>query len=72
MDDENQNNSRVWKWGIFCYNPNDPDATTYTDTGIRSGKLTLNFAHKLAYVYLIGLIAFFAWIILVPTGIIHF
>ncbi len=71
VEDENQRNPKVWKWGIFCYDPYDPEPITYKSTGIRSGILTLNFAHKLAYVYLIGLITLIPLAILIGSGIIH-
>jgi uncharacterized membrane protein len=52
--------SDSWKWGIFYYNPADP--RVWLPKRIPAMGWTLNFAHRAAYWWLVGLMA-------IPMGI---
>jgi uncharacterized membrane protein len=68
MEEFERNNRRIWSWFIFRYNPYDSDVVTYKDTGWQSGKLSFNFAHKLAYVYFILFVFCLTLIVLMANG----
>ena len=68
MDEPEFNIGDRWKWFIFRYNPADPDVITYKDTGWDTGKLSLNFAHKSAYLYLALLITCITLLCLMANG----
>ena len=57
-----------WKWGIFRYNPNDSDVITYKATGYNTGRLSINLAHKTAYLYIAFLIICVSLFFLIGNG----
>jgi len=68
MDEPEFNIGDRWKWFIFRYNANDPDVITYKSTGYNTGRLSLNFAHKTAYLYIALLIACVTLFFLIANG----
>lgn len=69
MEKNENQGQRPWKWGIFCYDPNDPEPYNYVSTGVRSGRLTFNLAHKTAYLYFILFIGSMTALILLSAGV---
>jgi|GEM_PF-5250373 uncharacterized membrane protein len=58
MDEPEFNVNDRWNWFIFRYNPTDPDIITYKPSGRLKVKFSINFAHKLAYLYFLLLVIF--------------
>lgn len=54
-------NSKYWKWGLFYYNPEDK--RIIVDKKNPNNGSTLNFAHPKSYLFLLGAVCFFGFII---------
>lgn len=54
-----------WKFGIFYYNPEDP--SIFPPKRIRQMGMTINFANPKSYWFLVGMAAFFGFIIYMVT-----
>jgi uncharacterized membrane protein len=53
MSNFDRNDSKYWKWGMIYVNADDPAIWLPKRTGLG---WTLNFAHKVAFVYLVLLL----------------
>jgi len=53
MNEFDRNNYELWKWGIFYYNPKDPNIMVEKGNGLG---WTFNFGHNVSFVVM-GVIA---------------
>jgi uncharacterized membrane protein len=53
MSNFDRNDNKYWKWGIIYINADDPAIWLPKRTGLG---WTLNFAHKMSFVYLVLLL----------------
>jgi uncharacterized membrane protein len=53
MSNFDRNDSKYWKWGMIYINADDPAIWLPKRTGLG---WTLNFAHKMSFVYLVLLL----------------
>lgn len=67
MNEFDKGNYQLWKWGIFYYNPQDPDLMVPKRNGLG---LTFNFGHKVSFVVLGLIIAIIAGDLLFSLGVI--
>ncbi|WP_183575395.1 DUF5808 domain-containing protein [Mucilaginibacter sp. X5P1] len=47
MNEFDKNNYELWKWGIFYYNPNDPNVMVEKRSGLG---WTFNFGHNVSLI----------------------
>jgi uncharacterized membrane protein len=69
MNEFDKENYDLWKWGIFYYNPKDPNLTVEKRNGLG---YTFNFGHKISFVILGLILVFIVGEILYSTGVIKF
>ncbi len=68
MEEIDKNDPNLWKClGLFYYNPKDPEVLCKASN--IKGIVTLNFGHRIAYLYLAILVALLLAIILVEAGV---
>lgn len=60
--DDWHKNPKYWKWGLFYVNKQDQ--RLFVDKPNPNFGATLNFAHKKAYLFLLGTLAFFGLVVL--------
>lgn len=63
MDQIDRKNSKYWTWGLFYYNPDDPELFVEKKYGFGQ---TFNMAHNRAYYLLFFVIIFPIAIIVIP------
>lgn len=65
MSNFDRNDSKYWKWGMIYINADDPAIWLPKLTGLG---WTLNFAHKMAFVYLVLLLVLPTLVAFIYTG----
>ncbi len=57
--------SKNWKWGLFYYN--NEDKRLFVDKRNPNLGGTINFAHPKSYLFFIGMICFFGFVVFMIT-----
>lgn len=59
-------NPKYWKWGLFYYNKEDK--RLIVDKPNPNYGATFNFAHRNSYLFFIGILCFFGFILMMILG----
>lgn len=69
MNRQRNDDMKYWKFGLFYYNPNNPDLFVEKRVGIGQ---TFNFAHRKAYYLLFFILLFPVLVIIIPLYVLGY